>query len=719
MILSKAETKLNYENVSLTTKSKRLLAIKLISSLIKRYSNPFFLLDRLQFHNPIYHFFVAFRICLLIIFEPTKSTMKKQYNLTLFLSVLFLTAISVSVVGQNVPGWASTSGLVAYYSLNGNTIDSSGNQLDGTGFGSVTYTTGRNGVNNSAMDFNGFNTYIEVQDDEKLRFRNGSIVYWIKTSSTSPQTIITKSNFNTANNEMYTSSINFPNPGMILMGAKYNSNCVAGTGWRFNQGMGNVNNNQWIMMACVIRPDSLIIYRNGVKLLAETALASQMDSCAGGSLRIGRNWISANNYFSGSLDDIFLYNRPLTSQEIQTMYTGCPSVPQIVFTGTTSKCVGDTVTLTSSNLFGNTWSTGDTTRSIRVFQSGSFSVTTSNSNCSVTSSPQAFIFNNYPPIPVITPNGPTTFCSGGSVVLSSSSSVGNLWSNNSTNSSIIISQTGSYTLNVFNGACSSTSLPISITVNTSPPIPTVTPVGPTTFCDGRSVTLISSNQTGNLWSNNATTNSINVTQSGNYTVTASNGNCTSTSLPVAITVLSAANITTQPTNQSGFVLGDVKFILSTTDNINAIFRWQTDAGFGFQNLTNAGQYNGVNNDTLQVSNLSLSNSNQLFRCITTKGTCSDTSNIVSLVVTTGVSVNNLSDQKLEVYPNPSQTVVWINTGFHLELVPYELMSIEGKIVQSGMFKSGVNTISLEEMPKGIYVLRTQGANPGWAKINRN
>ena len=52
--------------------------------------------------------------------------------------------------------------------------------------------------------------------------------------------------------------------------------------------------------------------------------------------------------------------------------------------------------------------------------------------------------------------------------------------------------------------------------------PTITAGGPTTFCAGGSVTLTSSAGTTYLWSNGATTQSINVTSSGSYTVRVTN-----------------------------------------------------------------------------------------------------------------------------------------------------------------------------------------------------
>jgi hypothetical protein len=61
--------------------------------------------------------------------------------------------------------------------------------------------------------------------------------------------------------------------------------------------------------------------------------------------------------------------------------------------------------------------------------------------------------------------------------------------------------------------------------------------GATTFCQGGTVTLTSTSPSNNVWSNGATTSSINVTASGNYSVTVTNAaGCVVTTSPIAVTV---------------------------------------------------------------------------------------------------------------------------------------------------------------------------------------
>ncbi|MCX6269007.1 MAG: hypothetical protein NTW16_16915, partial [Bacteroidetes bacterium] len=139
------------------------------------------------------------------------------------------------------------------------------------------------------------------------------------------------------------------------------------------------------------------------------------------------------------------------------------------------------------------------------------------------------------PVPVITPNGPTTFCQGGSVVLTASGGTGYLWSNGSTMTAITLNTTITSSVTVTNiyGCKDETSQ--LVTVNPLP-VPVITPGGPTTFCQGGSVVLMASGGTGYLWSNAATTASITVNSSGNYTVTVTNANGCKQSTSRAVTV---------------------------------------------------------------------------------------------------------------------------------------------------------------------------------------
>ena len=140
-------------------------------------------------------------------------------------------------------------------------------------------------------------------------------------------------------------------------------------------------------------------------------------------------------------------------------------------------------------------------------------------------------------------SGTTNFCQGGSVTLTAAAGNSYTWSNGQTTQAITVSQSGSYSVAVNNGTgCASVSAPIQVTVN-STPTATITTTS-NTICQGQSTNLTASSGSSYLWSNGATTQTVQVNNAGSYSVivTGASG-CTANSSPINITLTSAANAT--------------------------------------------------------------------------------------------------------------------------------------------------------------------------------
>ncbi|MCF8321525.1 MAG: T9SS type A sorting domain-containing protein [Flavobacterium sp.] len=98
----------------------------------------------------------------------------------------------------------------------------------------------------------------------------------------------------------------------------------------------------------------------------------------------------------------------------------------------------------------------------------------------------------------------------------------------------------------------------------------------------------------------------------------------------------ALSVTTQPTNQATNLSNNAQFTVVSSDP-DATYQWQTDLGVGFQNISNAGQYTGATTSALTIANTTLSNNNQLFRCVIAKASCTDTSSVATLIVNEAIS----------------------------------------------------------------------------------
>src|SRR4029078_2488142 len=99
-----------------------------------------------------------------------------------------------------------------------------------------------------------------------------------------------------------------------------------------------------------------------------------------------------------------------------------------------------------------------------------------------------------------------------------------LWSNGDTTRTINVTTNGTFTVRVTNasGCQSLASASVTVTV-TALPVATITPSGPTSFCQGGSVTLDAGARFNTyLWSSVDTTRAINVATNGTFTVRVTN-----------------------------------------------------------------------------------------------------------------------------------------------------------------------------------------------------
>jgi hypothetical protein len=139
--------------------------------------------------------------------------------------------------------------------------------------------------------------------------------------------------------------------------------------------------------------------------------------------------------------------------------------------------------------------------------------------------------------------GSTSFCPGGSMLLTSSAATGNQWYKNGSPISGANAPTyaadaiGSYTVaNFINGCNSFPSAAKIITASNIVSPPTITALGPTEFCNGATLKLASNVTTGIQWQLNgsvitgATNATYFATDAGNYTVLVTANGCTSAAI---------------------------------------------------------------------------------------------------------------------------------------------------------------------------------------------
>ena len=213
-----------------------------------------------------------------------------------------------------------------------------------------------------------------------------------------------------------------------------------------------------------------------------------------------------------------------------------PSTPVVTVS---NNCGSSTLSTTATGTL--LWSTNETSSSINVSNGGNYTVTQTVNGCtSAAGSADA--------TPKAIPSAPSVTVANncGSSTLSTTATGTLLWSTGEMTSSITVSTAGNYTVTQTIYGCTSAAGSGNAAPKTAPSKPVVTPNGSTDFCQGGSIVLSApAGFASYKWSNNATTQTITVTQSGSYSVVVTNAAGCSSPASDAITV-TVGNDTQKP-----------------------------------------------------------------------------------------------------------------------------------------------------------------------------
>ena len=221
------------------------------------------------------------------------------------------------------------NGLMGEWTFSGNPYDSSGNCLDGTLYNGVTPGTDRFGVANRAYNFDGIDDYIQLTKlPANISTNDGfSASVWVYYRSFKYWS------------RMFDFSNGTPNNNIALANETTTNNLVFGvtngTTTTYSHSLANnIEVNNWINYIVTIDKNKINkVYKNGVLIYYKD------------NFELPNNVIRSNNYFGksawstdgcfdGLLDDIRIYNRALTRDEIQNLYhednyQGSPITTQI------------------------------------------------------------------------------------------------------------------------------------------------------------------------------------------------------------------------------------------------------------------------------------------------------------------------------------------------------------------------------------------------------
>ncbi len=241
-----------------------------------------------------------------------------------------------------LPAYVPTSGLVGYWPFCGNANDESGNGNNGTVNG-ATLTIDRFGDANKAYSFDGVNDYIS-NPTNSLPYGNSNrtISCWFRKENNASPWSHTAVAYG-ANSQS--------NAIMLSVG---NNNMITVQGWADDISTNTINNsNEWHMLTFTLIQGIGAIYYDGIQIATQNV--SQWNTLQS-SFYVGTRVDLLNSYFFGKIDDIGIWNRALTQQEITNLYSGTlPTPPCSVSSSDSTICSGETVLLSvSSSLTLNT-----------------------------------------------------------------------------------------------------------------------------------------------------------------------------------------------------------------------------------------------------------------------------------------------------------------------------------------------------------------------------
>jgi hypothetical protein len=258
-------------------------------------------------------------------------------------TILFLVmavALTTQTLFAQVPSYVPTSGLVGYWPFNGNANNISGSNNNGTVNGAALIAD-RFGNINSAYSFNGISDYIRVVNSPSLNNSSFTLSGWFNTNNLplnpgeDAKGIVGKwwqtpsvceSNYNSFLTVL-TKPIGQNNS--YLGGA---TDLYAGDVFYSNT---SVNTNNWYHFIFI--HDEMIggkLYINGVltnsNLLDGSVCNSTNDLIIGADILSG----SVYRFFNGKIDDIGIWNRALTQEEITNLYNANQCITNITVTDT-------------------------------------------------------------------------------------------------------------------------------------------------------------------------------------------------------------------------------------------------------------------------------------------------------------------------------------------------------------------------------------------------
>ncbi len=249
------------------------------------------------------------------------------------------------------------TGLQLYYPFTGNAVDASGHQRNGI-INNAIPSPDRNGTANCAYNFKPKDILRYIQfDPTGMYYNTFTYSLWVKLDSIPMTQLI---------NSVYVCGIGGSNKGGVLIAVNLDPNSSLNTGWSFgisNKGTftstdgvaaTSLNTNSWFHLTLVRDSisDTAYFYVNGILKVKRPLGRFSVDyDKATTNGRIG-GFASGTN-FPGSIDDVRIFDRALSSSEVLALFNTQPD--SVLFVNKDSLSIGggyspsNTISVTSNH----------------------------------------------------------------------------------------------------------------------------------------------------------------------------------------------------------------------------------------------------------------------------------------------------------------------------------------------------------------------------------
>jgi hypothetical protein len=224
-----------------------------------------------------------------------------------FFLLLFISSICLKTISQ-IPSYVPTDGLIGFWGFNGNTLDQTGNNNNGT-LNGATLSSDRFGVSNRCYHFDGVNDFIRV--NYVYDYPNKTVNGWFLADET----------YKSGNSAYQILNIDAQSLSNGFCSAQIESGILylSGGGEAMSYAT-PVDSSKWYMFTMVRNTSNVKYYLNGSYLGQAPSGNITSTTNDNPNLIIGVDRAQTVQFFKGKIDEIGIWDRELNANEISSLY---------------------------------------------------------------------------------------------------------------------------------------------------------------------------------------------------------------------------------------------------------------------------------------------------------------------------------------------------------------------------------------------------------------